>query len=145
MSRSRAARASYATFREMTTRWHDNDVYGHINNVVYYAFFDSAVNLWLREAAGLAVPGGGVIGLVVETGCTYHASLAWPEPVTAGLRTERIGRTSVTYGVGLFAPGADLAAAEGRFTHVYVDAATRRPVPLPPGLRAAAEAIRAGG
>ena len=129
----------------MDTRWADNDAYGHMNNVVYYAFFDTAVNLWLRESAGLPVPGGEVVGLVVETGCTYHESLGWPDPVESGLATLRVGSTSVTYAVGLFRPGAAEAAAEGRFTHVYVDAATRRPAPLPDALRRAAEAILAPG
>ncbi|MEL6234967.1 MAG: thioesterase family protein [Pseudomonadota bacterium] len=139
--RSRAARSDFHLFRDMPTRWHDNDVYGHMNNVVYYSFFDTAVNVWLGERAGLAVPGGAVIGLVVETGCTYHESVGWPEPVSVGLATSRVGRSSVSYALGLFRPGADLAAAEGRFTHVYVDADTRRPVALPESLRAAASAI----
>ncbi|WP_118135895.1 thioesterase family protein [Oceanicella sp. SM1341] len=143
MPRDRAPRASYAFFREMTTRWRDNDVYGHMNNVVYYEFFDALANLWLIEAAKLPVPGGEVIGLVVETGCIYHASLGWPRGVEAGLGVERVGTSSLTFRIGLFAPGEALAAAEGRFTHVYVDASTRRPVPLPESLRAAAQALAA--
>ncbi|MEM8742306.1 MAG: thioesterase family protein [Pseudomonadota bacterium] len=139
--RPRASRSNYHLFREMPTRWHDNDVYGHMNNVVYYSFFDTAVNLWLCETAGLVVPGGAVIGLVVETGCTYHESVGWPAPVSIGLATSRVGRSSVSYALGLFGPEADLAAAEGRFTHVYVDAGTRRPVALPDSLRNAARAI----
>lgn len=141
MPRPRAARQAYASFREMTTRWRDNDVYAHMNNAVYYEFFDTAVNLWLVEHAGLRVPGSAVVGLVVETACTYHESLGWPDPVEAGIAAQRVGTTSVTFAIGLFARGAPLAAAEGRFTHVYVDAEGRRPVPLPEGLRKAAEAI----
>ncbi|QDL90341.1 acyl-CoA thioesterase [Paroceanicella profunda] len=143
MPKDRAPRANYAYFREMTTRWRDNDVYGHMNNVVYYEFFDALVNLWLIEEAALPVPEAEVIGLVVETGCVYHASLGWPRGLVAGLGMERVGSSSLTFRIGLFAPDEDLAAAEGRFTHVYVDPATRRPVPLPDGLRAAAEALRA--
>ncbi|HEU0221404.1 MAG TPA: thioesterase family protein [Paracoccaceae bacterium] len=145
MPRTRAERRNYASFRQMTTRWRDNDVYGHMNNVAYYEFFDSAVNGWLIEAAGMPVPGGEVIGLVVETACTFHASLGWPEPVTVAMRAARVGRSSITYEIGLFAPGEALAAAEGRFTHVYVDAATRRPVALPERLRAAAAELVVGG
>lgn len=141
MPRPRAPREAYAHFRDMATRWHDNDVYGHMNNVVYHAFFDTAVNLWLREAAGMRVPCGEAVGLVVETGCIYHESLGWPEPVEAGLATSRVGRSSVSYALGLFRPGASEAAAEGRFVHVYVDAVSRRPVDLPEGLRAAALSI----
>ncbi|MEM9049102.1 MAG: thioesterase family protein [Pseudomonadota bacterium] len=141
-ARSRAGRDAFRHFCAMPTRWHDNDVYGHMNNVVYYAFFDTVVNGWLREAAGMTVPGGAVIGLVVETGCTYHESLGWPETVSAGLATRRVGRSSVTFALGLFRETAQLAAAEGLFTHVYVDAQTRRPVPLPEPLRRAAEAVR---
>ncbi|GIX13643.1 MAG: hypothetical protein KatS3mg118_1602 [Paracoccaceae bacterium] len=141
MPRPRARRDAYHHFRRLDTRWADNDSYGHMNNVVHYAFFDTAVNLWLREVAGLAVPGGDVIGLVVETACSYHESLGWPEPVDTALAVLRVGRSSVTYAVALFRPGASEAAAEGRFTHVYVDARDRRPVPLPESLRRAAEAI----
>ncbi|RMF33237.1 MAG: acyl-CoA thioesterase [Alphaproteobacteria bacterium] len=141
MSRKRTTRDQYASFGVLTTRWHDNDVYGHMNNVVYYALFDTVVNRWLKLEAGLPVPEGDLIGLVVQTACTYHESLGWPEPVEAGLCTERVGRSSITYRVGLFRPDADRAAAEGHFTHVYVDAETRRPVPLPDFLRRAADAI----
>jgi acyl-CoA thioester hydrolase len=145
MAGPRAALDRFPHRRAMGTRWRDNDAYGHMNNVVFYEFFDTVVNLWLIEDAGLPVPGGDVVGLVVETGCTFHASLGWPHPVIAGLRVDRLGRTSIAYGIGLFREGEVLAAAEGRFTHVYVDAATRQPVPLPAALRAAAAAIAAPG
>jgi acyl-CoA thioester hydrolase len=112
----------------------DNDVYGHVNNVVYYSFFDTAVNGYLIEAGALDIHAGEVIGLVVETRCSYFAPLAFPQPVEAGLRVARIGSSSVRYEVGLFGGGEPLCAAAGHFVHVYVDRATRRPVPLPPAL-----------
>ena len=134
-------RAAYAVFRPITTRWSDNDIYGHVNNVRYYSFFDTAVNGHLIAAGALDIHGGGVIGLVVETRCHYFAPLAFPETVEAGVATARVGRSSVIYEVGIFAEGVEDAAAAGRFTHVYVDRATRRPVPLPDGLRGAVEAL----
>lgn len=141
MPRARARRSDYSVFTQLTTRWADNDAYGHMNNVVYYQLVDTVVNSWLRDHVGMKVPGGDVIGLVVETGCVYHASLGWPEPVDAGLIVEKIGNTSVTYLVGIFGGESDEAAGEARFTHVYVDAETRRPTPIPENLRTAAEAI----
>jgi len=142
MTRSRARRSDYAHFETIVPRWRDNDVYGHVNNAVYYEYADTVVNGWLIRSGALDVPGGAVVGLVVETGCTFHASLAFPEPVAAGLRVDRIGRSSVTYGVGLFGADAPLAAAEVRFTHVCVDRDSRRPVLLPAPLRAALAALR---
>jgi acyl-CoA thioester hydrolase len=142
MTRPRAGRADYALFETFAPRWRDNDVYGHVNNAVYYEYVDTVVNAWLIRSGALEVPGGAVVGLVVETGCTFHASLAFPDPVAAGLRVDRIGRSSVTYGVGLFAGDAPLAAAEARFTHVCVDRDSRRPVPLPATLRAALDGLR---
>lgn len=134
-------RADYAAFRSITTRWADNDVYGHVNNVVYYSWFDTAVNAHLIEAGVLDIHDGAVIGLVVETGCRYAAPLAFPQAIDAGIRAAHIGTSSVRYEVGLFAEGETEAAAEGFFIHVYVDRETRRPVPLPASLRAALEAI----
>jgi len=134
-------RADYAAFRRITTRWADNDIYGHVNNVVYYGWFDTAVNAHLIEAGVLDIHGGPVIGLVVETGCRYAAPLAFPQTIEAGIRAAHIGTSSVRYEVGLFAEGAVEAAAEGFFIHVYVDRETRRPVPLSAPLRAALEAI----
>ncbi|MBK6471949.1 MAG: acyl-CoA thioesterase [Betaproteobacteria bacterium] len=130
-------RESFPHFQAITTRWMDNDVYGHVNNVVHYSYFDTAVNRYLIEAGALDIHAGEVIGLVVQTQCHYFESLAFPQTVHAGLRVARLGRSSVTYELGLFADDAPLAAAVGRFVHVYVDRATRRPVPVPDPLRAA--------
>lgn len=132
-------RADYAVFVPITTRWADNDVYGHVNNVVYYAFFDTAVNQHLIAAGALDIHDGQVIGLVVETQCRYFAPLAFPDAVSAGVRVARIGNSSVRYEIGLFRDEEDEAAAEGHFVHVYVDRASRRPVSLPAALRAALE------
>lgn len=130
-------RADYRHFLPITTRWMDNDVYGHVNNVVYYSYFDTVVNRYLIESGALDIAASPVIGLVVETGCRYAKPIAFPEAVTAGLRVARLGSSSVRYEIGLFREGDDGAAAEGHFIHVYVDRATRRPTPLPEGLRSA--------
>ena len=132
-----AARDAYPLFRTLTTRWSDNDSYGHMNNVVHYALFDTAVNGWLIENGLLDISAGARIGLVVETGCRYHGELAFPDPVEAGIRIAKLGTSSVRYEVGLFRGSAETAAAEGFFVHVYVDRQTRRPVPLDDDLRAA--------
>ncbi len=139
MTRNR--RDAYRHFATYPTRWRDNDVYAHMNNAVYYEYVDTIVNGWLIGTGALAVPEGPVICLVVETGCSFHASLGFPEPVEAGLRVERLGRSSITYGVGLFAPGAEEEAATARFVHVCVDRESRRPVPIPEPLRAALAAL----
>ncbi len=128
-------RSAYPVFRTIGTRWMDNDVYGHVNNVVYYSWFDTAVNAWLIEQGALDIHNGEVIGLVIETQCNYFAPLAFPQDVHAGLRVAHIGRSSVRYEVGLFAADGELCAAAGHFIHVYVDRATRRPVPLPEKLK----------
>lgn len=125
-------RSAYKAFRDITTRWSDNDVYGHVNNVVYYSWFDTAINGLLIERGALDFHPGAVIGLVVETGCNYFSSLAFPEAVIAGVRVGRIGSSSVRYEVGIFAADQNrLCAACGHFVHVYVDRVTRRPAPLP--------------
>ena len=134
-------RAAYASFSSHDTRWKDNDVYGHLNNVVYYSIFDSAVNGWLIGRGLLDPRSSTRIGLVVETGCRYHAELRFPDRLTAGLRVGRIGASSVRYEVGLFREDAETAAAEGFFVHVYVDAKTRRPAPIEAGLRTALETL----
>lgn len=134
-------RDAYRAFRTLTTRWADNDVYGHMNNVVHYALFDSAVNQYLIEQGALDIRTGDQIGLVVETRCSYFAEMAYPDRVTAGIRADRVGRSAVTYGIGLFRNDDARAAAEGQFTHVYVDRDSRRPKPLSESLRRAAEAI----
>ncbi|MEP7296546.1 MAG: thioesterase family protein [Burkholderiales bacterium] len=126
-----APRSLFRHFETIATRWMDNDAYGHVNNVVYYSYFDTVVNRYLIEAGALDIERGRVIGLVVETHCNYFASLAFPQTVEAGLRVTRLGSSSVRYEIGLFAAGEPLAAANGHFVHVYVDRDTRRPVPLP--------------
>jgi acyl-CoA thioester hydrolase len=135
-------RRHFAHFQTLTTRWMDNDIYGHMNNVVHYALFDTAVNAYLIEAKALDIHTGAVIGLVVKTQCEYFDSLAYPQVVHAGLRVADIGHSSVHYEVGLFADAAHSAAAVGQFVHVYVDRQTRRPVPLPDNLRAALAALQ---
>jgi acyl-CoA thioester hydrolase len=129
-------------FRSIGTRWADNDVYGHVNNVVYYSWFDTAVNAHLIEQGALDIHAGPVIGLVIETQCNYFAPLAFPQTVHAGLRVAHLGTSSVRYEVGLFAEDSDTAAACGHFVHVYVDRETRRPVPLPEPLKQTLETLR---
>ena len=129
-------RAAFPHFLDITTRWIDNDVYGHVNNAAYYGFFDTAVNAWLIEAGLLDIAAGDPIGLVVETGCRYARPLSYPEPVEIGLAVEKLGRSSVRYRLGVFASGAEEAAAEGHFVHVYVGRASRRPVEVPEAWRA---------
>lgn len=134
-----AFRADYRAFRSIGTRWADNDVYGHANNVVYYSWFDTAVNAHLIEEGALDIHAGEVIGLVVETHCNYFSPLAFPQTVEAGIRVAEIGTSSVRYEIGLFAQGAERAAAQGHFIHVYVDRARRRPVSLPEKLKSVLE------
>ena len=134
-------RSAYRVFRTIGTRWMDNDVYGHVNNVVYYSWFDTAVNAHLIEQGALDIHGGAVIGLVIETQCNYFAPLAFPQTVHAGLKVARLGSSSVRYEVGLFAEDSDTAAACGHFVQVYVDRETRRPVSLPAALRTVLEAL----
>ena len=135
-------RGDYRHTREITTRWMDNDAYGHVNNVVYYSFFDTVVNAWLIERGALDVAHGQIIGFVVETGCHYFAPLSYPETVTAALRVAHIGRSSVRYEVALFSSASDEAAAQGHFVHVYVNRSDRRPVgSLPAALRQALEPL----
>ncbi|WP_417469646.1 acyl-CoA thioesterase [Maricaulis sp.] len=136
-------RSAYGRWRDLPTRWADNDIYGHINNAAYYGFFDTLVNCFLIEEAGLDIHAGKVIGLVVETGCNYFAPLAYPDRIEGGLRIAKIGRSSVRYEIALFKPGEPNAAAQGHFVHVYVDRETRRPVALPDAMRAALEAVHA--
>lgn len=135
-------RSDYRVLRAIGTRWADNDIYGHVNNVVYYGWFDTAVNAHLIESGALDIHAGSVIGLVVETQCHYFEPLAFPQTVWAGLRVAHLGTSSVRYEVGLFADGAEHSAAHGHFVHVYVDRATRRPVPLPAALKNTLETLR---
>ncbi len=134
-------RADFPHREELQTRWHDNDVYGHVNNVDYYAFFDTVINRWLITEGGLDIHRGEVIGLCVESHCTFHAPLEFPEPVDAGLGVATLGRSSVRYELGLFRPGSEPPAATGWFVHVFVDRAERRPVEIPPAVRAALERL----
>ena len=129
--------ADFAHFADIPTRWGDNDIYGHINNVVYYEFFDTAVNSYLIAKGALDIEKGKVIGLVVETHCNYFSAIAYPDAVRAGLRVAHLGTSSVRYEVGIFREGDDTAAAQGHFVHVYVERATGKPVPLPDALKAA--------
>ena len=130
-------RADYRRFLDVPTRWMDNDVYGHVNNVVYYSFFDTAVNRALIDAGVLDIHAGPTLGLVVESSCTYTRALAFPDLVRAGIAVRRLGTSSVRYAVGLFRGDDEETSAHGRFVHVYVDRQTRRPCPLSPELRAA--------
>jgi acyl-CoA thioester hydrolase len=127
----------FPVLRAIPTRWSDVDVYGHVNNVVHYAMFDTAVNGWLIEATGTDIRRLPAIGVVVETRCRYFAELGFPDTVSAGIRLERLGRSSVVYQLGLFGPKAEGPAAVGRFVHVYVDATSRRSVPVPAEIRRA--------
>lgn len=129
------SRSDYRVHRLIPTRWMDNDAYGHVNNVIYYSWFDTVVNAWLIEQGLLDIHHGNPIGLVVETGCRYNRSVAFPEIVEAGLRIAKLGNSSVRWEVGLFTAGHETPAAEGHFVHVYVDRETRRPAPLPDAWR----------
>jgi acyl-CoA thioester hydrolase len=122
------SRSAFKVFRRIDTRWMDNDVYGHVNNVVYYSWFDTAVNAHLIEQEALDIHHGETIGLVIETQCNYFAPLAFPQIIEAGIRVAKLGSSSVRYEIGLFAQGEDLCAARGHFVHVYVDKENRRPV-----------------
>ena len=135
------SRASYPWRIPLTTRWMDNDVYGHVNNVVYYAFFDTVINRFLIDEGGLDIHEGTVIGLAVETSCTFAGSVKFPEPVIAGLRVAHLGKSSVRYEIGLFRNEEKMASAQGYFVHVYVDRASRRSTALPADMRAALQKL----
>jgi acyl-CoA thioester hydrolase len=141
----RLRRGDFPVLRPAPLRWNDDDGYGHVNNAVHYLLFDTAVNGWLIEATGTDVRRLPAIGIVAETACRYLRELRFPEAVTAGLALDRLGRTSVAYRLALFADGADDPAAVGRFVHVYVDAAGRRPVPVPPEIRHALRQLEPAG
>jgi acyl-CoA thioester hydrolase len=136
-------RSAYRAFQTITTRWMDNDVYGHVNNVVYYSWFDTAVNRHLIEQGALDIHEGSTIGLVVETQCHYFSPIAFPQRVTAGIRVAHVGKSSVRYEVGLFADDELVCAAKGHFVHVYVDRESRRPAPLPEALVRSLQALKA--
>lgn len=136
-----AARSEFKHWHRFTTRWADNDAYGHVNNTVYYQWFDSAVNAWLVEQGLLEIANGDPIALVIETRCTYFAQLEFPQDVEVGLAVSQLGRSSMRYRIGVFANGAAKAAAQGEFVHVMVDRNSRRPVDIPTNWRTALETI----
>ena len=135
------ARSDYAHLEAIPTRWADNDVYGHVNNVEYYAFFDTVINSWLIREGGLDIHGGDVIGLCAESHCEYRAAVAFPDVVEAALRVGHLGRSSVRYEIALFRAGAEPAIAVGWFVHVFVGRGDRRPREIPPSLRDALERL----
>jgi Predicted thioesterase len=134
-------RSNYRYFLPITTRWMDNDLYGHVNNVVYYSYFDTIANHYLIKEGGLDIHHGPVIGYVVSSQCNYKSAIAYPEEIEGGFRVNRLGNSSVEYGIAIFKKGQDKACAYGTFTHVFVDRATERPTPIPPPLRAALERV----
>lgn len=134
-------RSDYRHFQPILTRWQDNDVYGHVNNVAYYSYFDSAVNTYLIEQGGLDIHGGEVVGFVVSSSCDYFASVAFPERLEVGLRVARLGTSSVQYELAVFRAGEDEACAAGRFVHVFVERASNQPVEIPAGIREALQQL----
>jgi acyl-CoA thioester hydrolase len=130
-------RDQYKVFYPITTRWSDNDVYGHVNNVTYYAWFDTAANRYLIEEGGLDISDGRIVGYVVNSGCHYHAPITYPEDIEAGVRVDKLGNSSVQYGIAIFKQGEDSAAAHGYFVHVFVERAKNKSVPIPDLLREA--------
>ena len=134
-------RDEYKVFYPITTRWSDNDIYGHVNNVTYYSYFDTAANRYLIEEGGLDISDGSIVGYVVNSGCEYHAPITYPEAIEAGVRVDRLGNSSVQYGIAIFREGEDRAAAHGHFVHVFVDREADRSVAIPVGLRAALERL----
>ena len=134
-------RADYKMFYPISTRWSDNDIYGHVNNVVYYSWFDTAANRYLIEEGGLDISDGTIVGYVVNSGCEYHAPITYPETIEAGLRVDRLGNSSVQYGIAIFKHGEHEAAAHGHFVHVFVERAANQSVPIPQNLRVALERL----
>jgi len=136
-----SARTSYRHFLAIATRWMDNDSYGHVNNVTYYSYFDTAVNEHLISVGGLDIGNDPVVSYVVESGCRFRKPLTFPETIDAGLRIAKLGMTSATYEIGIFRQGEDEPAATGHYVHVWVDRATQRPAPIPPRIRAVLESL----
>lgn len=130
-------RSSYPHHLPIQTRWHDNDIYGHVNNIVYYSYFDTVINQYLISAGGLDIAAGAIVGLCVESRCQYLRAVAFPDALVAGLRVAHLGRSSVRYEIAIFGGDLEDAAAQGEFVHVFVDRATNRPAEIPPRLRAA--------
>lgn len=141
MSQPQHLRGDYRHFQPITTRWHDNDVYGHVNNVTYYSYFDSAVNAYLIAEGELDIHDGAVVGFVVSSSCDYFASIAFPDAIEVGLRVGKLGSSSVQYELAIFKAGEEQACAAGRFVHVFVDRQSNRPVSIPESLRAALERL----
>lgn len=139
------ARQAYPHFQTITTRWKDNDIYGHVNNVEYYSYFDTVINAWLIREGGLDIHGGDSIGVCAESHCRFLDSLAFPDSIDAGLRVSKLGRSSVRYEIGLFRSGSETPAAEGWFVHVFVDRAERRPQAIAGPLRTALERLLVPG
>lgn len=135
-------RQGYNYFSDITTRWMDNDIYGHVNNVVYYSYFDSIANQYLIEKGGLDIHRAEIIGFVVASSCEYKSPVAYPQRLEAGLRVNRLGNSSVEYGIGIFVKDAQTASAHGTFTHVFVDRLTDKSVAIPASIRAALEAVK---
>jgi acyl-CoA thioester hydrolase len=142
MSESQHLRDDYRHFQPVTTRWHDNDIYGHVNNVVYYSYFDSAVNTYLIESGGLDIHAGDVVGFVVSSSCEYFASITFPERIEVGLRVGKLGSSSVRYELAIFKHGEEQACAAGKFVHVFVDRQSSRPRPIPDALRSALQRLQ---
>ena len=134
-------RADYKVFYPISTRWSDNDIYGHVNNVTYYSYFDTAANRYLIEEGGLDISDGTIVGYVVNSGCQYHAPITYPETIEAGVRVDRLGTSSVQYGIAIFREGEEQAAAHGHFVHVFVERAADRSVPIPASLREALQRL----
>jgi acyl-CoA thioester hydrolase len=137
-------RAAYPHILAIQTRWMDNDIYGHVNNVTYYSYFDTVVNSYLIDAGGLDIHDGSVVGFAVETTCRFFKPVAFPDRLAAGLRVGKLGNSSVRYEIAIFRDGEDMAAAAGHFVHVFVDRATDRPTPVPAAIRAALEKLVVG-
>lgn len=142
MQQPQHLREHYRHFQPITTRWHDNDLYGHVNNVTYYSYFDSAVNTYLIEVGGLDIHQGEAVGFVVSSSCDYFASIAFPELIEIGMRVGNLGNSSVQYELAVFKEGEEQACAAGRFVHVFVDRASNRPVAIPQTLRLAMEQLQ---
>jgi acyl-CoA thioester hydrolase len=134
-------RGDYKVFYPITTRWSDNDIYGHVNNVIYYSYFDTVANRYLIEEGGLDITDSSIVGYVVNSGCQYHSPVTYPEALEAGLRVDRLGNSSVQYGIAIFREGEQEAAAHGHFVHVFVERAENRSVPIPQNLRTALERL----
>src|SRR5210317_141923 len=141
-SKAVPTRADYQMFYPITTRWSDNDIYGHVNNVTYYSYFDTAANRYLIEEGGLDINDGSIVGYVVNSGCEYHAPITYPELIEAGVRVDRLGNSSVQYGIAIFKQGEEQAAAHGHFVHVFVERAQNTSVPIPVNLRTALQRLQ---